>query len=1388
MPDGTLEGFRLSAQQRRIWLGQQDGAVWRAACVLAVAGPVDGGELERALGRVAREQECLRTRFQRLPGMEVPVQVVGDVPTFELEQDGGSGAAATPGAAGAEDCIEEAWRSLLAAPLDPEQGPLVRVRLLPAGGDRHLLLVAVAALLADARGLHNLCAEIWSAYAGIRQEQEQEQEREIVQYADFAAWQSDLADAAEGEEGRQYWRREREAGAPTPRLPGETAPGPGAAGQPAAGFSPAVVPCPLPADLLSGLERLDRESGAPPDTALLACFCVLLARLSGEPRLSVARLLDGRGVEQLAGCLGTFARFAPVGARIDETTTFAELLAGLAETLARHETWQDLFPEAPAAAPAVQLERLTWPPVGVGGREPALVRLWTCIDRFELKLSVLETGGRTTLALHYDAGRYHPRDLARLPGQLAAVAAAAVADRGARAAELPVLGPAEREEILHRWNDTAAGYAAGRCAHELFAAQAAATPDAPAVVYGEESWTYGELARHAARLARRLAGLGVGPEVPVGLCVERSAAMIAGLLAIWQAGGAYVPLDPALPAERLRFLLADTAAPVLLTERRLAGLFAGLPAAVALLDDAGATPAAGAADARPGPPRAPVHPDNLAYVIYTSGSTGRPKGVMVPHRALANLVAALGRAIYAGRPAPQRVGLNAPLAFDSSVKQLLQLCCGHTLYVVPAEARLDSGRLLAFLAERRLDALDCTPTQLRLLLEAGLAERADLGPALLLVGGEAIDGALWSALACRETTASYNLYGPTECTVDATACRIGGAAGQAAPSLGRPLANLRTYVADRLLQPVPAGVAGELLIGGLGVSRGYLRQPALTAERFVPDPWSGRPGERLYRSGDLARCREGGEIEFLGRVDHQVKIRGVRVEPGEIEAVLADHPAVREAAVVARATAGEPPRLVAYVSPLRRYAPAVEGRRRLALPGGIAVVHQNRHETEYVHREIFVERVYLRHGLELPEDACVFDVGANVGLFTLFVGRLRPAARIYAFEPIAPLFDLLRNNVELHGAPARLFACGLGDREAVEAFAFYPGYSVMSGLARYADPEGEVAVIKRYLDNARSQGAAGAALLLEHADELLAGRFTAETSPAPVRRLSSVIRETGVTAIDLLKVDVQRAELDVLRGIDEADWPKIRQLVVEVHDPGGPAAAGRLREVIDLLAGQGFATLAEQDPLLAGTDRHLLYALRPAAGRRLVLGAAPAALPPLPADACQPILEASELRELLRRKLPESMMPAAFVLLDALPLTANGKVDRRALPAPESLRPELRPDYAPPRNRAERVIAEAWGRALKLEHVGIQDNFFDLGGNSLLLVQVHGELTRSLGRDLSMLELFQHPTIDALAALLSADRGEAAADPLAGIAARAGQRIAAAAGRRRRQPRETGGS
>jgi FkbM family methyltransferase len=572
-----------------------------------------------------------------------------------------------------------------------------------------------------------------------------------------------------------------------------------------------------------------------------------------------------------------------------------------------------------------------------------------------------------------------------------------------------------------------------------------------------------------------------------------------------------------------------------------------------------------------------------------------------------------------------------------------------------------------------------------------------------------------------------NLYGPTEAAIDASfhVCPRGEPLPDVVP-IGRPLANVRIYLVDRRFRPVARLLPGEIVIGGAGLARGYLGRPELTAERFVPDPW-GPPGGRLYRTGDLGRLAPDGVIEILGRIDSQVKLRGVRIELGEIEARLREHPAVRDAVVVLREDVPGDPRLVGYVV---RNAASPRRDDLCELPDGLRVACVNRNEAEVVYREIFTEESYLRHGVELAEGACVVDVGANIGLFTLYVKQRFPASRVLAFEPIPAIFDKLRTNVSLHAPGVETFPCALGERPGSASFTFYAGWSAMSG--RYADAEDEQSVTRTILSHD--------GLGVSQIEDLTAGRFAGEVVECQMETLSRILRERQIEWIDLLKIDVEKSELDVLQGIADEDWSRIGQIVIEVHDFGG-----RLETIRSLLERKGFSVASEQDAFLAGTPIWNLYCVRPerrkpaAARQALPEGAAVAtAAPP------------DDLRAFLSARLPRAMVPVAILDIAELPRLPSGKVDRSVLPKP-GRGARLTAEFVAPRTAIEQALARIWETLLDVEQVGANDNFFDLGGHSLQGIRLVAHVREALGVELRVRNIFEHPTLAGLAQVVTGE-------------------------------------
>nr|WP_281404507.1 non-ribosomal peptide synthetase [Pyxidicoccus fallax] len=913
VPVPRTEALPLSFAQQRLWFIDQlspGSGAYNVPFTLLVEGTPKLDALRQAFSALIARHESLRTTFAMHEGQ--PVQVIHAPADFPLAvEDLSTLPDAERRDAARRLAVQEALR-----PFDLGSGPLLRACLLRLSAQEHVLVLVLHHIVSDGWSLGVFVRELGALYAAFSEGRLASLPALPVQYADYAVWQRQWLSGAALEAQLDWWKQKL-AGAPSHlELPTDKP-------RPAVlSHRGATVPVRMSRELSVAVTALAQGEGATPFMVLLAAFQTLLSRYSGQEDLSVGSPIAGRRYAETESLIGFFVNTLVLRATVRPRDTFRELLGQVRETtlgayehqdlpfeklvevlqpardLSRSALFQALFVLQNAPMEALALPSLSLKPLSTEGAESA---------RFELTLNLTETPDGFAGILLFNTDLFTEATAARMVAHLQVLLESITVKPDQRLSELPLMTPAERQQVLSAWNDTAGVFPAEASIHRLFEEQAARTPDAPAVSFEDSVLTFARLDARANRLAGWLRSRGVGPEVRVALCLERGVEMVVALLAILKAGGAYVPMDPASPRERLVFMLEDCGARLALTSRELASRFDGASAEVVCLDDARIEEQP--ARESEGPPSHVTSPEHLAYVIYTSGSTGVPKGVMVRHRSVLNLRHALARTVYAGQPSGLRVSVNAPLAFDASVKQLIQLLDGHCLCIVPEATRQDPDAMRAWLHRHRVDVLDCTPSLLRLLVHAGLLE-ADSAPRLLVPGGEAIDEALWQQLAAAPRTRTFNVYGPTECTVDSTAFAVRPGSR---PTIGGPLANVRVYVLDDGLRPVPVGVPGELFISGEGLARGYLRRPELTAERFLPDAFSTTPGARMYRTGDKVRWLADGTLDYLGRTDFQVKLRGFRIELGEIEAALVEHPSVEQALVLGREDVPGLARLVAYV-------------------------------------------------------------------------------------------------------------------------------------------------------------------------------------------------------------------------------------------------------------------------------------------------------------------------------------------------------------------------------------------------------------------------------------------------------------------------------------------
>jgi amino acid adenylation domain-containing protein len=918
--------FPLSFAQQRLWLLDQlipGDPAYNVAAAFEIAGALDAAALGASFAAVVRRHEVLRSRIEARPGEPEPVQVVGEpfappLPAVDLR-------ALAPAVREVEVrrlAAEEALR-----PFDLASGPLLRLALLCLGERRDVLLLTLHHIVSDGWSIEILIREMALLYRGHRRGRPAALPALPIQYADFADWQRRRDENLS--RSLAHWR-ERLSGLIPLDLPTDR-PRP-----PIRSSRGGQVFRDLPSETIAALEALAVARGATLFMALLGALAAVLARWAGQSDLVLGSPVANRDRGEIEGLIGFFANTVVLRLDLAGDPAFGELVRRARETalaaFAHQEVpferlVEELNPvreraRTPLFTVAFALQEGTAEPPPLPELSLRPLALGSLTAKFDLTLTVAHGGAGWRAAAEYAADLFDAATARRLLEHWATLLRGAAADPGTKLSDLPLLTPAERHQaVVELAGSAVQGFPAGGL-DERFAAWARRSPEAVALVAAEGALTYRELDRAANRLARRLRREGVGPEVPVGICLERGVRQVVAVLAVLKAGGAYVPLDPSSPDERLAAVLADCRAPVLVSEESLwqeGRRAAAGGARSVLLDVDGEAIAAESAE----PLAALAVPESLAYVIYTSGSTGRPKGVPVCHGNVTRLLAAAAPLLGCGPG--DAWSLFHSYAFDFAVWELWgALARGGRLVVVPYWVSRSPEAFWRLLDEERVTVLNQTPSAFRQLLAALLeAAPEGSGPGALrcvVFGGEALDAAAlapWFERFGGGAPRLINMYGITETTVHVTFRPV--VPEDAGPSsgspIGGPLPDLRLHLLDAAGAPVPLGVAGEIFVGGPGLARGYLGRPELTAQRFVPDRFSGLPGERLYASGDLARRRPDGDLLYLGRRDHQVKIRGFRIELGDVETHLEACPGVRRAAVVARADGGGERRLVAYVVP-----------------------------------------------------------------------------------------------------------------------------------------------------------------------------------------------------------------------------------------------------------------------------------------------------------------------------------------------------------------------------------------------------------------------------------------------------------------------------------------
>lgn len=918
--------------------------------------------------------------------------------------------------------------------------------------------------------------------------------------------------------------------------------------------------------------------------------------------------------------------------------------------------------------------------------------------------------------------------------------------------DINIITKGEETKLLHEFNKPSKSNIYNKTVVDLFQEQVVKTPGAIAFIFKDQTISYLQLNNRANKIAQFLKAKGVREETLVPVCMNKSLYMYVSILAILKSGGAFVPIDPEYPAERISYIMEDTKASVVLTTFDLRHKFENIPAIEIMnFDDENTV----FDEAMVVEQATNILPRHLAYVIYTSGSTGKPKGVMIEHTNLSHyLLNEKTQYLNDGFGSGSFIHLN--YCFDASLTAFfMPLICGKSSVIgsMQSAAVFEDPNLWKYAP---YDFIKITPSHLEFLQPVIKNEDGDLLTQNLVIGGEALNlGHLKYLFQDQLNINIINEYGPTEatvgCSVYALNTKVDYSGFNKNIPIGKPIENIELFILNEEHGLLPVGVVGQIYIGGGGLARGYLNLPELSKEKFITNPFAETSGELMYKTGDLGRWLPDGNIEYCGRIDEQLKINGYRVELGEIESALASINGVNNSKVIVKENkTTKALKLNAYLQIDSEKLPLLSNYLGLLiknqvkpadlhiLPSGIPVLSSNLNEVRFLYNEIFEDHCYLKHGITLNQDSCVVDIGANVGFFTVYLNVLSKNIKIYSIEPIPEVHRYLVANRELYAIKGKALQLAVSDKEGEVDFTWYPQVSIVSGMS---DEISQVTkVVKSYIENSKKED-----FETEEIDSMLQVKLETRQIRCKTKTLSQIISEEKIEKIDLLKIDVENSEHLVMNGILNEDWDKIGSVIIEVHDVNG-----RLESIRQTLVQKGFNTYVEKEKMLAKDDvLYNLFAIKPAQSGKLDTLGDNESLRKTEWQDEKAFIAGVGTR--LKDKLPAYMLPSNIVLMNAFPLNGNGKVDKNAFPDVDESG-KIDDAYKAPQNELEEQLVQIWKRVLDVDTVGIHDDFFDLGGDSLLSIRLISSIRKELNMEIAISTFFDLVTIEKVANYLKVNQ------------------------------------
>ena len=1459
----------LSFAQQRLWFLDQldpDSPLYNAPWTIRMKGSLDHEGLEAALNELVRRHEVFRTTFTSVQGE--PFQIIA----AEWKVKVATGDISDVPAANRESEVQRLVLEEVRRPFNLQTGPVFRATLLKLDAEEHVLLLNSHHIANDGWSLWQFIKDLGTAYEAICEGRPSALPELPIQYGDFAVWQRNWMSGGVLEKQLAYWKKQLEGAPDTLELPTDYV-------RPAVlSYQGSVERLLCPKSLADKLNKFSRGENATLYMTLLAAYQVLLYRYTGQDDMVIGSPIANRTRTDTENLIGFFVNTILMRADLSGNPTFRELTQRVHEVALGAYANQDLPFEKLVEVmrpdryvgrlPMFQiwfaLQNVPRTEFRLGGLSLTSMDTHNGTSKFDFGLFVVERPEGLFCTVEYSTDLFTASTIKRFLAHYRMLLEAIAQNPDLRIGEFPILTEDERRQVVVEWNDTRHDYPRERSLHQFIEDQVQKTPGLPAVLFGPTQLTYFELNSRANQLARRLRRMGVGPEKLVAVCAERSIEMVVALVAVLKAGGAYVPVDPDSPKSRLSVMLEDAEAPVLLTQAHLLDALPEHDIPTFCLDRDWHT----LADETTENPEVVTGGKDQAYMIYTSGSTGKPKGVPNVHQGIVNRL--LWMQDTYRLDSSDRVMQKTPYSFDVSVWEFFwPLMTGACLVIAQPEGHKDPNYLVKLVREHSISTMHFVPSMLRVFLEAeGVEQCTSLRR--VICSGEALPFDLQQRFFEKLRAELHNLYGPTEAAVDVSYWHCRPDNGLTVVPIGKPIWNTQLYILDSYLQPVPAGVPGELHIGGVNLARGYWRQPELTRQKFIADPFSSEPGARLYKTGDLARFLLDGNIEYVGRIDHQVKIRGFRIELGEIETTLDSHPGVRQSVVLAREDVPGDKRLVAYVVPDPNYRGATDSSPADSLSNeqvsqwteafddayrrgaGVeeATFNITGWDSSYTgepipsdEMRVWVETTVERIQALRPESVWEIGCGTGLLLFRLAPGTLRYYGTDISKTALS-FVEQQRQRPELKLLQLRLECKAASEFDAGQTRGQFDAVVLNSIIQYFPDLDYLMKVLEGAVESVRPGGTVfigdvRSLPLLEafHASVELFKADARQSKQEFARQVQKGIRQEGELLVDpaffeairqrwprITHVEIQlkrgRAHNELTRfrydvmlhvGIEAPpqvecawlDWTKQglnRESLKEILQKTQPEMLGvtsvpnaRLRAeaaAVDWLSDEdGAGTVGELRTQIADAgltdavepedlwslEQELPYAVEIRPSSIAVDGCCEVVLRrrnqngevanygvarfpgesdlerPWPSYANDPLRQrvaeklVPQLRLLVGGKLPEYMVPSAFVLLNAMPLTSNGKVNRGALPAPDFAVLESQGDYSAPQTPIEEMLAAVFSDVLRVERVSVNDNFFEMGGHSLSATQVVSRIRQNLRVVLPVRVLFESPTVAALA-------------------------------------------